>query len=352
MHGSSRLAILLALWAALGPGRAPAQELPPIKVVVLAGQSNMEGKARNTLFDHQATAEETAPLFAHLRDGDRWITRDDVFVSFLDRAGPLTIGYGSPGRTGVELELGTVLGDRFDEPVLLIKTAWGGHSLYRDFRPPSAGLPPDEALDVELGQARDRVRQRNESQHRDDPLPTLDEIRSAYGRSYRAMLAEVHRVLDGRDALFPQLAGREAELVGFVWFQGWNDQYGGAETEYEANLVHLIHDVRRDLGRPALPVVIGVMGQNGSKPAARAMKVIQDAQLAVGARPEFAGNVVSVRTDELVDTAAEQLYPTWRENTERWEQVGSDHAYHYLGSAIWMLRIGHAFGDALVGMLD
>ena len=33
-------------------------------------------------------------------------------------------------------------GNHFKEPVLLIKAAWGGHSLYKNFRPPSAGAPP------------------------------------------------------------------------------------------------------------------------------------------------------------------------------------------------------------------
>ena len=71
-----------------------------VKVFILAGQSNMEGKAPNTLLDHQATDAKTRDLFAHLRKDDKWIVRDDVFIKFLDRKGPLTIGYGSPGRTG------------------------------------------------------------------------------------------------------------------------------------------------------------------------------------------------------------------------------------------------------------
>jgi alpha-galactosidase len=64
-----------------------------VKVFILAGQSNMEGKAANTLLDHQATDPKTKDFFAHLRDGDKWAVRDDVFIKFLGRKGPLTIGY-------------------------------------------------------------------------------------------------------------------------------------------------------------------------------------------------------------------------------------------------------------------
>ena len=72
-------------------------------------------------------------MFEHLRKMDKWIERDDVWIKFLDRKGKLTVGYGSPGCIGPELEFGTVVGDRYDEQVLLIKPAWGGRSLYRDF---------------------------------------------------------------------------------------------------------------------------------------------------------------------------------------------------------------------------
>jgi alpha-galactosidase len=89
------------------------------------------------------------------------------------------------------------------------------------------------------------------------------------------------------------------------------------------------------------------MGQNGSKPAGGAMKVIQDAQMAMEQVPEFKGNVKSVRTDVLVDKAAEELYPNWQKNVAAWQKVGSDHGYHYLGSAIWHLRMGHAFAEAM-----
>jgi len=135
-----------------------------VKVFILAGQSNMEGKAGNTLLDHQATDPKTKDFFAHLRDGEKWVVRDDVFIKFLGRKGPLTIGYGSPGRTGSELEFGHMMGEHFDEPVILIKAAWGGHSLFQLFRSPSAGLPSDEKLQAALEQAQNRVKHQGRAQ--------------------------------------------------------------------------------------------------------------------------------------------------------------------------------------------
>lgn len=322
-----------------------------VQVFILAGQSNMEGKAQNKLYDSQAAAPATAHLFAHLMDGNEWGVRDDVFIKFLNRHGRLTLGYGSPGRTGVELEFGTVMGEALNEPVLLVKAAWGGHSLVKDFRSPSAGLPDGEILNAELERARNKVQQNNERNVRTDPLPTMDDIRAGYGASYRRMLAEVRETMTNYETLFPKLAGWELELAGFVWFQGWNDQYNGAEQQYETNLKHFIRDVRSDLGAPDLPFVIGVMGQNGSQPAKGAMLAIQQAQLAMNGVPEFEGNVRAIRTDELVDQRAEQLFSTWQENFAEWEKIGSDRPYHYLGSAIWMNRIGRAMAETMLDLM-
>jgi alpha-galactosidase len=318
-----------------------------VKVFILAGQSNMEGKAPNTLFDYQAEAPETKDLFKHLRKDGKWAVRDDVFIKFLDRKGPLTLGFGSPGRTGVELEFGTMMGEHFAEPVLLIKAAWGGHSLVKLFRSPSAGLPPDAVLQKELEQAQDRVKKANEKQKKNDPLPTMDDIKKPYGSSYRAILAEVKETFDKLDTLFPELKGKKPEVAGFAWFQGWNDQYGG-QDEYASNMKHFINDVRKDLGVPNLPFVIAAMGQNGSKPAAGAMLTIREAQMAMNDVPEFKGNVKAFRTDVLVDKAAEEVYPNWRKEGEKWKKVGGDFGYHYMGSAIWFTRIGHAMGEAML----
>ncbi|MFT5126091.1 MAG: hypothetical protein ACI9TH_003824 [Kiritimatiellia bacterium] len=323
-----------------------------VKVFLLAGQSNMEGKASNELMDHQSTDAKTASLFAHLRKDGAWIERDDVSIKFLDRHGPLTLGYGSPGKTGPEHEFGTLMGDHFDEPVLLIKAAWGGHSLFQKFRPPSAGMPRDEILAAELASAQTRVKQNNEKHKKSDPLPTMDDIRAPYGMSYRNMMKEVEDTFANFDTLFPALKGKQPEIAGFVWFQGFNDMFGDhAPGEYAANLQHLINDVRKELKKPQLPVVIAAMGNNGSKPAQKGMLTVQTAQLSMNEVPAFKGNVIAFPTDVLVDKAAEELFPTWKDNFEAWKLVGSDRPYHYLGSAIWYNRIGHGMGEAMLKLL-
>lgn len=342
-------AALLLLCAAI-----PAQKT--VRVFVLAGQSNMEGKAQNILLEHQAEDPKTAKLFAHLRDGEGWKTREDVFIKYGKRHGGLTMGYGSRKRTGSELEFGWAMGDACKEPVLLIKTCWGGHSLFQKFRSPSAGMPAEAFFEAELEKARKRTSNRNkklaEQGKKLQPLPTMAGLKAPYGSSYRRMLSEVEAGLRDMARHFPELRGHEPVISGFVWFQGWNDQYNGAEKQYRDNLAHLIRDLRKEWNTPKLPVVIAAMGQNGSKPPKGAMKVIQDAQMSFNKDPEFKGTVRSFRTDVLVDKAAEELYPRWRKELELWKQTGSDHPYHYLGSAIWFGRIGKKMAEHMLALME
>jgi alpha-galactosidase len=322
-----------------------------VKVFIMAGQSNAEGKARTDLWNTQAEAPDTKDFFAHFRKDGQWIVRDDVFIKFLDRNGPLTVGYGSPGCTSSELEFGFMMGDKFEEPVIIVKAAWGGHSLYKLFRSPSAGLPSDEVLQKELADAQKRVTASNEKSKKNEPLPTMEDIKKPYGSSYRNMLAEVKATVDTYETMFPALKGKQLEMAGFYWFQGWNDMYNGAEKEYASNMKNFIKDVRKDLGAANLPFVIAAMGQNGSAEAKGAMLEVREAQMAMNDVPEFKGNVKAFRTDLLVDKNAEELYKDWNKHVEEWKKVGSDRAYHYLGSAIWYTRIGHAAGEAMLEMM-
>ncbi len=322
----------------------------PVKVFILSGQSNMEGKASNKLINFQAEDDKTKDFFKHLRKDGQWIVRDDVFIKFLDRKGLLTIGFGSPNATGSELEFGTIMGNHFAEPVVLIKAAWGGHSLFQNFRPPSAGLPSEDKLLNELAEAQKRVKTNNEKQKAKEELPTMEDIKKKYGLSYRNMMKEVKEVTENLESVFPMLKGKKTELAGFFWFQGFNDQFG-AENEYASNMKHFINDVRKDLNAPKLPFVIAALGTNGSKPATGGTLVVREAQLSMMEVLEFKGNVKVFRNDLLVDKTAEDLFPTWQKNVELWNKTGSDRPYHYLGSAIWYTRIGRAAGDAMIELL-
>jgi hypothetical protein len=347
------VALIVSIVALLSTVTAQAaDDAKTVKVFILAGQSNMEGKAANLLLDYQATDPKTKDFYAHLRDGDKWAVRDEVFINFLDRKGPLTVGYGSPSKTGSELEFGQMMGEHFDEPVLLVKAAWGGHSLYQKFRSPSSGMPSDEVLKAELENAQGRVKANNERHNRNDALPTMEDVKAPYGISYRNMMAEVEDVTANYETMFPELKGKKLELAGFFWFQGFNDQFGDyAPNEYESNMKNFINDVRKDLDAPKLPVVIAAIGTNMSKPAQGGGLAVRTAQLAMNDVPEFKGNVMAFRTDVLVDKAAEALIDGWQNHVEEWKKVGSERPYHYLGSGIWYTRIGHAAGDAMLEML-
>ena len=98
--------------------------------------------------------------------------------------GNLTVGFGSPTiASAPKLEFGTVIGDHFDDQVLLIKTAWGGRSLDRDFRPPSAGAAAGR-------RAREAARRRQKSK----PTPTLEDVQEARSATtYREMIDEVQQ---------------------------------------------------------------------------------------------------------------------------------------------------------------
>lgn len=276
------------------------------QVFILAGQSNMEGQGVVSMdhpkyyndgkgnlvwsMEHSASRQ----MMQHLRDQEgNWAVRDDVEISFKTkgavRKGPLTVGYtgyGGSSHIGPELEFGHVMGDFFDQPVLLIKTAWGGKSLYKDFRPPSSG--------------------------------------GDVGPYYDQMIQEV------RDAL-KALGDQKYELRGFVWMQGWNDMCTPpAIPEYADNLVNLAKDVRAAFGVPDLPFVIGELGNGGPAKPGSSMDRFRQAQRAGAERIERA---VFVETQEFARPA--ELSPN----------VG--HGHHWFGNSESYFLIGHALGEAM-----
>lgn len=292
-----------------------ADEADPVRVFLLAGQSNMEGHAvvdlvhekhynggRGTLI-RLLEDPGMATRMGHLRQTDgSWTVRDDVHVRYLThngtlKKGPLSIGfavYDDPHHFGPELQMGHILGDSYEEPVLLIKTCWGGKSLHVDFRPPSAG--------------------------------------GETGPYYRQMIDEYRQGIAAIDEEFPELAGRPTELSGFFWFQGWNDIFtDGALDAYEQNMAHLIDDLRKELSVENLPVVIGETGNANSFP-------LRHAQAAVAERPEYHGTVSFVSTAQFLRRPE--------------DSPNSGHGHHWFGHAESYFEVGKVLGEEMLRLIN
>ena len=301
------LALLAGTMLPVGTSLARAADRDTtLQIFILAGQSNMEGQGVVSMdhpkyynggkgnlvwsMEHSASKDR----MQHLRDADgQWVVRDDVEISFKARdavrKGPLTVGYtgyGGSSHIGPELQFGHVMGDFFEEPVLLIKTAWGGKSLYKDFRPPSSG--------------------------------------GEVGPYYTQMIQEV------RDAL-NAIGDEEYELKGFVWMQGWNDMCTPpAVPEYADNLVNLAEDIRQEFKSPNLPIVIGELGNGGVAKPDSNMQKFRDVQRAGAERIEHA---LFVETHDFARPA--ELSPN----------VG--HGHHWFGNAESYFLVGHALAEAM-----
>ncbi|HZZ79041.1 MAG TPA: family 16 glycoside hydrolase [Gemmataceae bacterium] len=279
----------------------------PVKVFVLAGQSNMQGTGfvkadpkRNGgkgSLEYLVKDPATADRFKHLvsKDG-KWVVRDDVWIHYFDRKGKLTVGFAGNGdQIGPELGFGHIVGDALEEPVLLIKLAWGGKSLAKDFRPPSSG--------------------------------------GDVGPYYKEIVQRTKDVLSNIDKEFPQWKGRGHELAGFGWHQGWNDRVNQAfNDEYEKNMANFIRDIRKDLGVKNLPFVIAETGMSGSEEKHPRALSLMKAQAAVAEYKEFKGNVAFVGTKAF-----------WRAK----EVSPSGQAFHWNTNAETYYLIGEAMGKAM-----
>jgi len=291
---------------------AMAQE-KPLKVFILAGQSNMEGHAQVRTFDYMARDPKTAPILKEMRNADGTPrVCEKVWISYLtgdgdEYSGKLTVGYGAKGREpkiGPEFTFGIYMQKLLDEPILIIKTAWGGKSLHTDFRPPSAG--PYELNQQQVDQYTKRGMD-------------LDKWKAdkakATGHYYRLMTDHVKKVLKDVKKVYPDYDPKQGyELAGFVWFQGWNDMCDGSTYPnrnkpggydlYSKLLAHFIRDVRKDLSAPEMPFIIGVMGVGGVQEEPNHFR---QAMAAPAGLPEFE-DVVAVQTapywDEALVTAS------------------------------------------------
>ena len=393
--------LLISLVALLGVSFSLSAK--PLKVYLLVGQSNMQGHAAERTLGHLGMDSKTVPLLKAIQNADGsakvhdqiWISSIEVAEESGIKEGKLTVGYGAGGRDpkiGPELTFGVTMQKHVGEPILLIKTSWGGKSLNTDFRPPSAGAYAFNEKQIENF----KKREKNLAEVRREKI-------NSTGVYYRLMLDHIRKVLGDIKRLYPAYDAKAGyELAGFVWFQGWNDMVDGGTyptrgqpgsyDAYSKNLAHFIRDVRKDLKAPKLPFVIGVMGVGGpiakygpdQKRYAGIHGEFRKAMAAPAKLPEFRGNVTAVLTENYWDGELSELVDRrGRINAKRRElskdkslnreqrdkalaelnaklftkeelkilELGvSNAAYHYLGSAKILGQIGKAFADALAEM--
>ena len=196
-------------------------------------------------------------------------------------------------------------------------------------------------------------------------MTSAAQIKGRYGHFYREMMREIRDTLANLKQRFPSYAGQGYELCGFVWFQGWNDQFSrelNFSGNYEKHMANFIRDVRRDLKAPKLPFVIGVIGFDGKREpenlrggGASPRLQIKRAQAAMATYPEFVGTVRAVHTDAFWDMDADRIYRSkggWSADVAKWRQFGNERPYHYYGSPWFFARAGTAFGETMLELLD
>lgn len=296
----------------------------PVKIYVLSGQSNMTGRGalgdlKKPAADQKATlvryimAPENVEKYKFLHEGKQkdnagWTVRDDVFITTGDKHGGLAPNYGGFRSKGFgpELGIGHALGDHHDEPVLLVKVAFGGCSLFKDMRPPSS--------------------------------------RGQVGEKYPQIVKAVKDALEKMPEIIPGYQKETGyEIAGFFWNQGESDMSPEAAAEYETNLVNLIKDLRKDLDAPAMKTVIAVTGFGGRNPAfgkpeqKEASEKVIAAQFAIPKRPEFKGAAITVETRDFYRP---QDPFGGNKQTIHW---------HANGESYWL--VGEAMGEGMLKLI-
>jgi hypothetical protein len=158
----------------------------------MAGQSNMQGFCSVITFPQIAADPTTAPTLKKIVNPDGTPrVHENIWISTSGCAkdatpGQLTTGYGGGrgDRIGPELTFGIYTQEHVKEPILLVKTAWGGKTLCRDFRPPSAGVHPTHLKALE------ELRKENK-----DTAELEKEYAERHGKSYRMMIGHAQSVL-------------------------------------------------------------------------------------------------------------------------------------------------------------
>jgi hypothetical protein len=215
MQSMTRTMILSAAVLLCGTGHAA-----PIKVYILAGQSNALG----------GMSANSAPPPLNVSQASRLQYR----LQFDANSGADSTGWEDlrPFAWGTELSFGKAMEQRIGEPVAIIKAAWTGTGLWRHWLP-TINTPFDWGT------------------------PS-----ASYPNLYQWMMAKVNTSLGQLGSL-----GYDPDVSGFLWVQGEGDSnLLDKALAYDENLAVLASTLRTDLGKPNLPFVFNQLHADLEKP--------------------------------------------------------------------------------------
>ncbi|WP_437916569.1 sialate O-acetylesterase [Sorangium sp. So ce302] len=305
-----RSCIALAAFALSLSAPAIAQ---PVKVFVLAGQSNMVGygvgrqlpvelqSQPDVWYDHyNPDAREGGP-YAAATSAD-W--------------GPLE-PKGEARRYGPEITFGRAIAAAYPEHrIAIVKMAQGGTNLVDHW---GRGLAPDP-----------EVLYKSQLYH-----ALLGKLDSATYEGDRALRypEEVTR-LDGALARI-ESEGHPYEIAALVWMQGENEAGWSAAFSYGDTLRGFIAAIRADLGVPGLPVVLGRVSDN--------LYPANGGPIAAGKE----ANIDAVRAAQ-VTVAEEDPRVAWVD-TDDFTARSPDDTYHFDSAAYQLL--GDRFAEAYLALV-
>ena len=201
----------------------------PVKVFLLMGQSNMNGRGNIGVLKDKLTKDlpdKYPPSLVKMRD-DVWITgANGNGISNQMSNVRLEPGFGQFKYYGPELAFGHAMGDHYKEKVLLIKIIAGGTALATHWTSPGA------------------ARRTN----RQGPLK---------GRraGFQTAFYKTKKALDSLPKLIKGYDPKQGyQIMGIVWVHG-NADGGRYSKEYEDNLVDFIVDLRAMFALPGLPFI-------------------------------------------------------------------------------------------------
>lgn len=254
-----------------------------VQVFILAGQSNMAGYGSSSHLQQLAKSSDGDYSIYINGNHTQFLSRSDVRMIFNEEKGvvaDLEIGFGIENRTrfGPEVGFGWTVGDYFEEPVLIIKVAWGSTSLAEHWRSPSAAKA-------------------------NGTLPW-----NQTGNMWEWMLDMVNEVnANPVTKYFPEYVGEEGEaedwvdVAGVAWLQGWSDLLDEEQrAEYESNLNYFVGDVLDEFGSET-PFLIGELGQGGETFHSNIKEeILEMRQIQKRVSDSFGANVEFVPTHSFV----------------------------------------------------